>query len=255
MNDKTPIILVSNDDGINAPGLRYLIQCISGLGRIIAVAPDAPRSGQSSAITVESPLRITKHEDFAGAAMYSVNGTPVDCIKLAMHTILPDKPDIMVCGINHGSNAGNSVLYSGTMGAVMEACTLGIPAIGYSLLHHSWSADFSGCTTIINAINTAVMASGLPQGVCMNVNIPARCVPKGIKVVRAARGYWTDEYRDYTTPSGAPFYWLTGRFINQEPDSDETDLYWLDREYATVVPVSIDQSATGAIPLLKSLEQ
>ena len=253
MDNNRPIILVSNDDGITAPGLRHLIKCVSRYGKVIAVAPDAPRSGQSSAITVESPLKVTRHDDYEGAEMYSVSGTPVDCIKLAMHAIVPRKPDLMVCGINHGTNAGNCVLYSGTMGAVMEACTVGITAVGFSLLHHSWKADFSECGPIIDAICQPLLTKRLPDGVCLNVNIPAKCKPKGIKVVKAARGHWTEEYKDYTTPSGKPFYWLTGKFVNKEPDNDATDMYWLDRENATVVPVSTDQTATDSINSLTEI--
>ena len=247
MDTNRPLILVSNDDGIEAPGLRYLIQCVSKFGDVIAVAPDSPRSGQSSAITVEKPLTIKLHEDFAGALMYSVSGTPVDCVKLAMHALVSRRPSLMVCGINHGSNAGNSVIYSGTMGAVKEACTVGIPAVGFSLLHHSWSADFSECGRYVESISDKVLENGLPDGVCLNVNIPAKCVPKGMRTVRAAKGYWTEEYRDYQTPSGKPFYWLTGRFVNQEPNADDTDLYWLDREYVSVVPVAIDETAASSL--------
>lgn len=251
MNDKRPLILVSNDDGIEAPGLRYLIHCISQFGDVIAVAPDSPRSGQSSAITVEQPLAIRKHEDFAGAAMYSVSGTPVDCVKLAMHTLVDRTPSLMVCGINHGSNAGNCVMYSGTMGAVKEACTVGIPAVGFSLLHHSWEADFSECGSYIETISREVLANGLPEGVCLNVNIPALCVPKGMRTLRAAKGYWTEEYRDYKSPAGRTFYMLTGRFVNGEPEADDTDLYWLDREYVSVVPVAIDETAADSLPDMK----
>ena len=127
-----PLILVTNDDGVHAPGLHHLIRTLSTMGQIIAVAPDGPRSGQASAITVETPLRINRCTAYDHAEIYAVNGTPVDCVKLAMHAIVPKRPDIIVSGINHGSNSGNSVIYSGTMGAVMESCMLNIPAIGFS---------------------------------------------------------------------------------------------------------------------------
>lgn len=253
METNRPLILISNDDGVSAPGMRYLIESVRDMGEIIAVAPDGPRSGQSSAITVDSPLRITRHDDYCGAAIYSVNGTPVDCIKLGMHAIVPRRPDLVLSGINHGSNSGNSIIYSGTMGAVMEACFLGIPAIGYSLLHHSWKADFSQCGPIIRHITSQVLQSGLPSETCLNVNIPARCTPKGIKVVNAAKGYWTEEYAQYTDPHGRPYFWLTGRFNNTEPDNPDTDHYWLDRQYATVVPVRPDQTNRESISAITHL--
>lgn len=253
MATERPLILVSNDDGIDAPGLRYLIDSVKELGDVIAVAPDAPRSGQASAITVDSMLRITQHDDFAGAKMYSVNGTPVDCVKLGLHAVVPRRPDLMLSGINHGSNSGNSVIYSGTMGAVMEACMVGIPSIGFSLLHHSWAADFSQCGTFVRGIAGKVLANGLPQSVCLNVNIPAKCTPKGIKVVRASRGHWTEEYAQYQDPHRRTFYLLTGRFVDDEPDNPETDNYWLDRQYVSVVPVLPDQTLVSAIPAIADL--
>lgn len=249
-----PTILICNDDGVDAPGLRFLIEAVSRLGNVIAVAPSEPRSGQSSAITVSSPLRIIRKEDVAGAEVYAVTGTPVDCVKLAMHTILSGrKIDVMLSGINHGSNAGNCIVYSGTMGATLEACMLGIPAIGFSLLHHSWHADFTQCGPYVTRITQAVLKNGLPKGVCLNVNIPANCIPKGMKVVKAGEGYWTEEYKDYIDPHGKPFYLLTGRYIDTNPESDETDTYWLDRDYVTVVPVRPDPTATDVIGQIENI--
>lgn len=252
MADDRPLIMISNDDGVDAKGLRYLVECVSGLGDVIVVAPDGPRSGQSSAITVDAPLRVRQHPDYQGARIYSVTGTPVDCIKLGMHAVVPRRPDILLAGINHGSNAGNSVIYSGTMGAVMEGCMIGIPSVGYSLLHHSIEADFSECGRFVDIITRSVLDQGLPEGVCLNVNIPALCKPKGMKTVRAAHGYWTEEYADYTDPHGHPYYWLTGRFVNTEPDSQDTDEFWLASEYVSVVPVRPDQTADNVIDELKA---
>ncbi len=246
MNDNTnrrPLILISNDDGVNAKGLRCLIDTLRPMGDIIAVAPDGPRSGQSAAITVGKPLRITRHSDIGTVQVYSVNGTPVDCVKLGLNVIVPRCPDLMVSGVNHGSNAGNSVTYSGTMGAATEAAMVGIPAVGFSLLDFSPDADFSPCAPIISKVCSQLLAKGLTPGVCLNVNIPSTARPLGIKVVRAARGYWEEEYAEYRDPSGSPFWMLTGQFHNTEPDDPETDEYWLKRDYATVVPVNIDHSA------------
>lgn len=245
--NKRPLIFISNDDGINARGLFHLIDCVKEMGDIIAVAPDMPHSAQSSAISVEKPLRITRHNDYRGAQIYSVSGTPVDCVKLGLHAIVDRKPDLMLSGINHGSNSGNSIIYSGTMGAAMEACMAGIPSIGYSLLDHSPQADFTRTTGFITKITGNVIQHGLPKDVCLNVNIPANCKPNGIKITRAARGHWGEEYAEYTDPHGRKFYWLTGHFVNEEPESDETDIYWLDRQYVTVVPARPDQTAIDSI--------
>lgn len=249
-----PTILICNDDGVSAPGLRFLIEAVARLGHVIAVAPSEPKSGQSGAISVNVPLRITRRDDIAGAEVYAVTGTPVDCVKLAMHTILKGRHiDIMLSGINHGSNAGNCVVYSGTMGAAFEACMLGIPAVGFSLLHHSWNADFTQCGPYVTRITQAVLKSGLPKGVCLNVNIPARCVPKGMKTVISGEGYWTEEYVDYKDPQGNPFYFLSGRYIDTNPKSADTDTYWLDREYVTVVPVRPDPTAKDVLGEIDSI--
>lgn len=249
-----PVILICNDDGVNAPGLKFLIDAVRIIGDVIAVAPTEPRSGQSSAISVGVPLRIMRRDDFDGVEVYAVNGTPVDCVKLAMHTVLKDrKIDIMLSGINHGSNAGNCVVYSGTMGAAIEACMLGIPAIGFSLLSHSWNADFIQCGPYVTGITERVLEHGLPKGICLNVNIPAECIPKGVKVARASEGYWTEEYVDYKDPMGKPFYLLSGKFIDTDRNRAETDNYWLDRNYVTVVPTRPDPTALDQIDHIERL--
>lgn len=243
----SPLIFITNDDGIHAPGLLHLVKCARSYGDVVVVAPDTPQSGKSSAISVESPLFITQHHDIDGAKVFSVSGTPVDCVKLGLHSIAPRKPDLVLSGINHGSNSGVSVIYSGTMGAVMEGCVVGIPSIGFSLLHHSLSADFTLSTHIVTEIIGKAFQYALPTGVCLNVNIPAKVVPEGVRTCRAANGYWTEEYKEYSTPSGTPFYWLTGRFVNAEPLATDTDEYWLAKNYVSVVPVSPDLTETNAI--------
>ncbi|MCM1504005.1 MAG: 5'/3'-nucleotidase SurE [Muribaculum sp.] len=248
-----PLILITNDDGIDAPGLRELVSCVSSLGDVVAVAPDGACSGQSSAISVNKVLSVTKHHEYMGAKMYSVSGTPVDCVKLALHTLLCRRPDLILSGINHGSNSGNNVIYSGTMGAVLEGCMAGIPSIGYSYHSHDQQRSLAACHKVVDAVTRYVLSSGLPKDICLNVNIPKGDSCKGIRVARAAKGFWTEEYADYIDPSGRPFYWLTGHFHNEEPDNPETDLYWTDRGYASVVPVRPDQSAVDFIPALGSL--
>lgn len=250
---KKPLILVGNDDGVDARGLDRLIEVAAAYGDVIAVAPDLPQSGRSSAISVDTPLRIRAHADRYGARVFSVNGTPVDCVKLALHTICPRRPSLVLAGINHGSNSGAAVTYSGTMGAVIEGCLNGIPAVGFSLTHHSLKADFELGLPQVRHITACVAAHGLPDGLCLNVNIPALCTPRGIRVCRAARGHWSEEYRRYADPQGVPFYLLTGRFVNAEPHATDTDEYWLSHQYISVVPTTPDQSLTSAIPSVTAL--
>lgn len=247
MHNMRPLILITNDDGIAAKGLICLAECVRPFADVIVVAPETPQSGKSSAITVGAPLRITAHPDREEARIFSVSGTPVDCVKLALHAITPRQPDLLLSGINHGSNSGTAVTYSGTMGAVLEGCMAGIPSVGFSLLHHSLKADFSLSIGFVKEITMKVMRHGLPYRTCLNVNIPALVTPKGVRVCRAATGHWSEEYVRYTDPSGDPFYWLTGRFVNGEPDATDTDEYWLGKEYISVVPVTPDQTLGSAI--------
>lgn len=243
-----PLILISNDDSVNAPGLRSLIDSVRPFDAdIVAVAPESPHSGMSSAFTVSDALRISEREDYNGARIFSVNGTPVDCIKLGLFALFNRKPDLVLAGVNHGSNSGTSIIYSGTMGAVLEGCMEGIPSVGFSLLHHSLKADFSLSSSFVTEIVAKVLMSGLPKGICLNVNIPAKVVPVGIKVCRAARGHWSDGYSRYLDPHGNPFYILKGRFINEDIDATDTDEYWLKRNYISVVPVSPDMTAKQSI--------
>lgn len=256
MNDirKRPVILISNDDGIDAPGLHRLIDYVEGRGRIVVVAPDGPRSGQSSALTINDPLRIVRMPDYEDAEMYCVNGTPVDCLKLGLHVVLANKrPDLVLAGINHGSNSAINALYSGTMGAVFEGCLAGVAAVGFSYHSHDPAEPLGACRPVVDAILDRVMADGLPKGVCLNVNIPVCRKVAGIKVVRAAEGAWTEEYVRQVDPHGREYYWLTGNFDNREQDAAATDLYWSDRGYATVVPCRPDQTALADIDAVKAL--
>ena len=241
-------ILITNDDSINAPGLKVLADCASGFGEITIVAPETPQSAKSSAITVNESLWIKEREDYGDVKVYTVNGTPVDCVKLGMHVLYgEEKPDLVLSGINHGSNSGNSIIYSGTMGAVLEGCTNGVPSVGFSLLHHSLKADFSLSKQFVREIIRKTIEHPLPYYTALNVNIPASIVPKGCKVCRAARGYWTEEYEQYDSPHGKPFYMLSGRFVNTEPEAKDTDVYWLDQGYISVVPVTPDMNNVSVI--------
>ncbi|MDE6297988.1 MAG: 5'/3'-nucleotidase SurE [Muribaculaceae bacterium] len=249
-----PLILVSNDDSIHAKGVKALITRLIKFGDVIAVCPDAPRSGQSMAITVNDPLRITRLPDYEGAGMYMTSGTPVDCIKLSMHHILDRRPDLVVSGINHGSNASVNELYSGTMGAACEGCAFGIPSIGFSLTDHDPDADFTQCFPTIDKIVAEVLEKGLPEGVCLNVNIPnIGMPPKEMKLATPCRGHWNDEYKEYIDPAGRKFYLLSGEFINDEPDNEQTDEWCLRHGIVSVVPTSIDRKISKPLSLNISL--
>lgn len=248
-----PLILISNDDGVDAPGIHCLVDYVSDLADIIVVAPDRGRSGMSAAFTINEPLRINARPDYGKARFFSVNGTPVDCIKLALHAIVPRRPNLVLAGINHGSNSGCAVVYSGTMGAAIEGALSQIPSIGFSLLHHSIKADFSLSALYITQITSTVLEKGLPDGVCLNVNIPPRVVPEDIRVCRAARGRWTNSYSRYLDPQGNPFFMPDGRFVNDEPDATDTDIYWLDRNFISIVPVTAHASSEPSSATLKSI--
>lgn len=248
MDKDSKVILITNDDGIDAPGIHRLVECVAHLGRVVVVAPDGPRSAQSSAVTVGTPMRLTSRGEYCGAELYSVNGTPVDCVKLAIHVLFADRlPDLLLSGINHGSNSAINVIYSGTMAAVFEGCLVGIPSVGFSYHSHNPASSLDACNEVVAKVVDTVVAKGLPEGICLNVNIPKCEKVKGIKVARGAKGYWTEEYADYTDPMGKPFYWLTGHFHNLEPDATDTDLYWTDNGYASVTPCRPEQYALDYI--------
>lgn len=253
MDNCRPLILIVNDDGVDAPGVHYLAEYVRSMGEVYVVAPLTPQSGQSAAMTIVSPLRITERKSTEdGVRVFSVNGTPVDCVKLAIHAIVPRRPTVVFAGINHGSNSGVNITYSGTMGAVLEGCIEGIPSVGFSLANYSVDADFSPSMGFITDIAAEVIAKGLPVGVCLNVNIPACVKPKGIRVCRAVHGKWVDGYMRSIDPDGKPFYWLMGKFENFEPEATDTDEYWLQQNYISIVPVKCDLSA---IKLINSLAQ
>lgn len=245
---RCPLILVSNDDGYRAPGVHHLTSLLSEYGHVVAVCPEGPQSGKSMAITVNEPLRLTPVEDYRdaepGVEWYHVNGTPADCIKIAMHTILADRrPDLICTGINHGSNASVNVVYSGTMGAAFEGCAFGIPSVGFSLCDHSRDADFSPMLPYVRRVVEATLRNGLPKGICLNVNAPDRHDLKGMCYAPACKGHWSDEYREYTDPQGRPYYWMTGRFINEEPENPHTDDALLACGYVTVTACTLDPTA------------
>ncbi len=241
MPDK-PLILVTNDDGITAPGIRALIDVMNEIGDVCVVAPDSPQSGMGHAITLNSTLHIDNvSKQNTPQLEYSCSGTPADCVKLAVNEILDRKPDLCVSGINHGSNSAINVLYSGTMSAAIEAGIEGIPSIGFSSLDHNYNADFEALKKYVKIITQNVLKNGLPQGIVLNVNFPKDKI-KGIKIARQARANWIEEFDKRTSPQGKEYYWLTGEFVNLDKGQD-TDLFALENNYATVVPVQFDLTA------------
>lgn len=254
MTKQKPLILITNDDGYQAKGIKALTDSLKGLGEIVVVAPDGPRSGMSSAITSLNPIRVHLIEEEADLKIYSCTGTPVDCVKLAVSEVLDRQPDLVVAGINHGSNASIAVLYSGTMGAAMEGCVFKIPSIGFSLLNHSADADFSACEKVVRLISEKVLSQGLPIGTCLNVNIPNIPELKGIKICRQTAGKWTNEYQKAKDGSFKDVYWLTGEFQNDELHDATTDEYVLAEGYVSVVPVKVDMTDHNYIDSIKSWE-
>ena len=248
--DKKLVLLVTNDDGIYAKGLNELIEVVRLFGDVIVVAPDSPRSGMSHAITIDRPLRINKHQDEKGLLIYSCNGTPVDCVKLACNQLLANLPDFVISGINHGANTSISVLYSGTMGAALEGCIHGIPSIGFSLNDYDPEADFSRAKMVVAKVFQNIAEHGLPEGVCLNVNIPKGEV-KGINFCRQTRGKWVEEFERRTDPHEREYFWLKGYFNNSEIEAVDTDDFALLNGYVSVVPVSTDLTAYTAFPVMK----
>jgi len=250
-----PLILITNDDGIHAPGLRKLIEIARDFGDVAVVAPDKPQSGMSHAITVSSPLRLYKMDEGDGYVEYSCNGTPVDAVKLGEQVVLGDKPTLVLSGINHGSNASVNIIYSGTMAAVIEATIDGIPAIGFSLNDYSRNADFNAVDDYVRTIIRNVLDNGLPAGICLNVNLPA--VPKkeikGIKVCRQASGRWAEVFDERLDPHNRRYFWLTGVFEDGDTSPD-TDSWALANNYVAVVPVHYDLTAHKAIEVIREWE-
>jgi len=250
---KRPLILVTNDDGISAPGIRTLISAMNELGEVIVVAPDSPQSAMGHAITINSTLQCNQVKIDDGPQIeYSCSGTPADCVKLGINEILDRKPDICVSGVNHGSNSSINVIYSGTMSAAVEASIEGIPAIGFSLLDYSWNANFNEIKKYLINITKQALLNGIPKGNALNVNFPKLKEKdiKGIKICRQANAYWVEKFDKRVNPQGKEYYWLTGEFINKDNghDSDEWALF---NGFISIVPVKFDMTDHENISYIK----
>jgi 5'-nucleotidase len=236
-----PIILITNDDGITAPGIKNLIEAAKPLGKVVVVAPDKAQSGMGHAITIGTPLRMDKVDMFGDVEAWQTSGTPVDCVKLAVDKILHRKPDLCISGINHGANHSINVIYSGTMSAAMEASIESIPSIGFSLLDYRFDADFTAATYYANKIIKTVLSNKLDKHLLLNVNIPSlpKKEIKGIKVCKQAYAKYKEEFDERIDPHGKKYYWLTGEFINFDK-AEDTDVWALQNNYVSVVPVQFD---------------
>ncbi len=254
--DKKLHILVTNDDGVYATGIRALTEVAREFGKVTVLAPAEGHSGMSHAITVKYPLRAEILEEDEDFQFIKVWGTPVDCIKLAFNRFLKEKPDLVISGINHGSNSSTSIIYSGTMAAAIEGSLYGIPSIGFSLLDFRPTADFSSAKHFVRKIIKQVTSNKQINGVCLNVNIPALKQEEiqGVKVCRQTMGHWVEEFEKRTDPHGRDYFWLTGEYINLEPDAPDTDEWALNNNYVSIVPVHVDLTCYKTKKQLESID-
>tara|TARA_B110000967_G_scaffold12842_1_gene12420 strand:+ start:189 stop:953 length:765 start_codon:yes stop_codon:yes gene_type:complete len=246
------LILITNDDGYSSKGIKALINAVKNLGKILIVAPDSPQSGMGHAISVNKPIRCYKTNFFDSVEAYCCTGTPVDCIKMGLYLLKDKKPDLILSGINHGSNVSTNILYSGTMSAAVEGALSGIPSVGYSLTDYSEDADFQYSEKIVQTISIKVIKEGLKKGTCLNVNIPnvKENQIKGIKVCRQGRAFWDDTFDHRKDPLGKDYYWLTGSFSSKEQALD-TDINYLENNYVTIVPTQFDMTCHDSVDELK----
>ena len=252
MENKKPLILISNDDGYHSKGLRSLIEMLSGMAYLLICAPESARSGYSCAFSAASPLRLKLRRKGEGYEMWSCSGTPVDCVKIALSQLCGGRtPDMVIGGINHGDNASVNTHYSGTMGVVMEGCMKGIPSIGYSLCDHDPEADFDPLKPYIQRITKEVLKQGLPFGTCLNVNFPKGTEYQGVRVCRMAKGTWGNELVKCHHPRQYDYYWMVGEYTNDEPEAEDTDNWALTHHYVAITPTTMDVTAYGLMEQMK----
>ena len=251
-NDNRPLILISNDDGYQAKGINQLVDMVRHLGYVIVCAPEGPRSGFACAFSATTPLTLTLRRQEEGVEIWSCNGTPVDCVKMALHEIVPRRPDLVLGGINHGDNASVNTHYSGTMGVVMEGCMKHIPSVAYSLCDHLDDADFEPLRPYVDRFTRHVLEQGLPKGVCLNINFPLADSYRGVRVCRMGLGSWQNEVTRCHHPRGYDYWWMVGHYHNDEPEATDTDRWALDHGYVAVTPTTMDVTAYEAFDALKA---
>ena len=249
-SNEKPLILITNDDGFTAPGIMALVEAVSEFGELIIVAPDSPQSGMGHAITINNPLRIHSTHYFDKHEAYNCSGTPVDCVKIGIYKLGKEnrKPDLVLSGINHGSNVSTNVLYSGTMSAAIEGAMSGIPSIGFSLLDYDLEADFTVAQHFVKKIVKQALTHKMKEGICLNVNVPKLPLSevKGIKVAKQAKAFWDDTFDERADPLKKKYYWLAGEFHNHDRGTD-TDMWALENNYVSVVPTQYDLTAYDSI--------
>lgn len=248
-----PLILITNDDGISAKGIRSMVEAVEGLGQIIVIAPDSPQSGMGHAITIHEPIRLYPSDIHGDIESYSCSGTPVDCVKLAVYEVLHRKPDLILSGVNHGANTSTNVLYSGTMSAAVEGAMEGIPSMGVSLCSFDSDANFENAKRVVRELAKKLLNDPIEKGYCLNVNVPdvSEADFQGVKVCRQAHAFWEDRFDKRKDQFGNPYYWLTGDFLDQDKTED-TDLFWIEKNYATIVPTQFDMTAYWVLDKLKN---
>ena len=251
METKKPLILISNDDGYQAKGINELIRMVRDYGDVLVCAPDGPRSGQACAFSATVPLTLTLRHQESGVQIWACNGSPVDCVKMALAELCPRKPDLVIGGINHGDNASVNTHYSGTMGVTLEGCMKYIPSIAFSICDYRADADFTPLEPYIRKMTQQVLAEGLPQGVCLNVNFPVVTTYKGVRICRMSRGTWLNEVTRCHHPRGYDYWWMVGHYQNDEPEAEDTDRWALDNGYVAITPTRVDVTAYEAMEELK----
>lgn len=243
MENQRPLILVSNDDGITAKGISELIKFLRPLGEIVVMAPDTPRSGTACSLTVKEPIHYQLLRKEVGLTVYKCSGTPTDCVKLAFHTVLERKPDLVIGGINHGDNSAVNVHYSGTMGVVMEGCLKGVPSVAFSLCSHKADADFEPAGEYIRDIVRKLLEKGLPPLTCLNVNIPNTKELKGVRICQQSQGQWVNEWEHFAHREDTQYYWLTGEFQQTDTENEKSDRWALANDYIAITPTTVDMTA------------
>ncbi len=243
------LILVTNDDGVEAKGIKFLTEIAQHFGDVVVIAPDKGKSGMSHSVSLNEPIYIDKVSEKPGLEIYACSGTPADSVKIALHKILKRKPDLILSGINHGSNASVSAIYSGTVAAAREGSMNGITSIAFSLLSHEPDADFTAAAKYVQVIIEKVVQNGIAKQTCLNVNIPN--VPeneiKGIRICRQTLGKWIEEFDYRVNPHNKDYYWLTGKFSNFEPSAEDTDEWALNNNYVAIVPIEVDLTSYTAL--------
>lgn len=254
MKNMKPLILISNDDGYHAKGINSLVDMLSDFGEILVCAPESARSGFSTAFSATTPLRLKLRREREGVQIWSCNGTPVDCVKLALSQLCTRMPDIVIGGINHGDNASVNTHYSGTMGVTREGCMKRIPSVAFSLCDHDDDADFEPLRDVVRKITAKVLADGLPYGTCLNVNFPVATEFKGVKVCRMANGMWYNEIVKAHHPRNYDYYWLVGQYTNDEPEAEDTDNWALNHGYVAITPTTLDVTDYAMMDRMKDID-